>query len=75
MHGMDNLKFILMLSYYLVNLVSESFKITFHMIVLNTFTVLHPRLGTSNFTIIITEIFVIPQKFKADYVSITQFRL
>jgi len=64
-----------MLSYYLVNLVGESFKITFHMNILKQFTVLHPRLGTGNHTNIITEIFIIPQTFKADSVSVTQIRL
>jgi hypothetical protein len=74
-HRMENLKFIQMLSYYLVNTVRESFKIIFHMNVLNTFTVLHPSLGIGNPTNIITEMSVIPQKFKADSVNLTQIRL
>jgi hypothetical protein len=68
---MENVKLIPKLSYYLANLTVESRKITFHMNVLNTFTVLQPILGNGNHTNIITEMFVIPQTFKADSASVT----
>ena len=62
------MKLILTLSYYLVNTVAESFKITVHMSVLNAFTALHPRLSTLNltYTYITTAVSLIPCTFKAD---------